>query len=322
MSTLKPVLIRCNAQDNGTVPVTGYPWESPDIITVGTKKLSPQEIKNLVDTYYTDPYYSEKAVTSGVENYIYIRVRNLDTTAAQTGTVSLYWSGMTTLLFPKDWEKNELTCGGSNTAPFTVDEGGVAVVGPFTWDPSLFFPDSFGHPCFSTFVVVTPDQKNAPPASGTPARLDWLREHPGVASRNSWIKTGSDDWKGDITYGNPLSSEQDLTIAFSCYNFPKGATLTVESQKDGEPNPQVTKTFKKTNGHKLDGYSITFLKMPATPVGKDPIEYTMAVTVSLVAGTKINKYMDLQVHTYSSPAGSGDGAKQVTAQSGATIQFR
>jgi hypothetical protein len=113
------IYARDNFGDTGVYPSTGNPYQSPDIIPLQSGTMT---VANAASTY-NGPDQGRAILTPGANN-IYVRVKNLRSTA-QTGTAALYYSPASLLLLPSDWTVNKvLTPSGLSQAPFINQAGG------------------------------------------------------------------------------------------------------------------------------------------------------------------------------------------------------
>jgi hypothetical protein len=146
-----PVDIWCMdcADDNGCVPNTyEHAWTSPDVWVTGV--LGGPTIGN--------PEH-------GQANYVYVRVRNRGTAAANGVQVHLYWSDpCTAIAWPADWHTDGIKVDGvpGNTRPIvSIPAGGEATTDAFEWwppDPTTSLdPTNPGHFCLLVRVECADD---------------------------------------------------------------------------------------------------------------------------------------------------------------------
>lgn len=102
----------------------------------------------------------------GVANFIYVRVKNRGTQAANNVRVRAFHNRPGTgLLWPGDWQPTATTILPAPGAPaISIAPGTTAVFGPFEWTPAI--P---GHECLLASVSADGDMSNIDPASVSPA---------------------------------------------------------------------------------------------------------------------------------------------------------
>ena len=97
----------------------------------------------------------------GVTNYVYVRVKNRGTQAANNVVVyGFHCQPSTGLLWPSDWQAMttaQLAAGGP------IPAGGQTVIGPFQWTPTVI-----GHECLLMYANADGDLSNADAATGLP----------------------------------------------------------------------------------------------------------------------------------------------------------
>ncbi|MGZ5932906.1 MAG: hypothetical protein ACXWLW_12150 [Rhizomicrobium sp.] len=96
-------LLRKALDDTGQVPYPGSSWtSSPDIIPNGTAVAS-----NPATTFGGANYGTDQGQPTVFEqtNYFYMRAKNLNT-AAETGSLYLYYCPQNLFLFPSLWNEN------------------------------------------------------------------------------------------------------------------------------------------------------------------------------------------------------------------------
>jgi hypothetical protein len=98
----------------------------------------------------------------GVTNYLYVRIKNRGTQAANNVVVRTYHCVPATgLVWPDDWQA---TTTAEITMPGSIAAGGDAIVGPFEW-----IPEAIGHECLLAAVSADGDLSNIDPATSSPA---------------------------------------------------------------------------------------------------------------------------------------------------------
>jgi zinc metalloprotease ZmpB len=100
----------------------------------------------------------------GQTNYLYVRVKNRGTQAANGVVVrGFHCRPATGLVWPDDWQPTA-TAQLSPSGP--IPAGGQTIVGPFEW-----MPEVIGHECLLMYVSATGDISNADPASTLPCAM-------------------------------------------------------------------------------------------------------------------------------------------------------
>ncbi|MFN8238784.1 MAG: hypothetical protein U0T77_11495 [Chitinophagales bacterium] len=143
------IYVRDNISDNGTAS-TGAISISPDIITVSSAVLNPQERWGAGSgTENSNDLGS--SVRAGSDNYIYVRVSNRGSMAATNITVKVYYSEVASLVSPDAWIYI-----GATTIP-TVPPGDSLTVtqNPIAWDSSTIPHE--GHYCYICSIQCDED---------------------------------------------------------------------------------------------------------------------------------------------------------------------
>lgn len=278
-TTWTGVVVRCNANETGTVPRSASS-QSPDIILAGTEPM-------LDPSVLTDPANYGNAygnsLTIGRPNYIYVRGKNF-TEGDLSGNWNLFYATPNILLYPYLWEKNQLaTSGGDMNPAFTIDKGEIgASEDAFTWVPD----DTSNHYCMVA-IANTPEHGN--PVSGVnniSSLAEVMTNNGNIAQRNvQMIRGNVPSFVSKAAYSQGSEgSTVDLAIVFE--NIPKGSKCTVSS---GTPlngrtlsyniNPTLDNDFKyawvgqdiPANWQTLFTYTITFgSDWSGIPDGKHP----------------------------------------------------
>jgi hypothetical protein len=127
-------------------------WESTDIwnLTAPNPATAPGD--------HTTPIL-------GVTNYLYVRVRNRGTQAANNVSVRAYHNRPSSgLMWPGDW--NAMTTPVlpvPGASALSIAAGGSTIVGPFEWTPAIE-----GHECLLAWVSADGDRANIDPVAGLP----------------------------------------------------------------------------------------------------------------------------------------------------------
>ncbi len=224
------IFLRANLGDNGSVPATGTLSTSPDIIPYG---LAP--VNNPV-SFFTNNYSQDvgKDLTANAQNYLYMRGKNL-MNGPETGTLALYYSPASLLLYPDMWQQNQLkTSTGASTVPVSAAKLGDIVVGadPFVWTPQM--PNPGDHFCL-VGQVVTPSHPNPIPATGSISDFaSWVANNRGIGWRNVVVvNSGSPTLTQSVSYSQGTEAGS-MYVAIQGTGIPAGAQVSFSS---GTPGP-------------------------------------------------------------------------------------
>lgn len=136
------VYIRDNVGDDGQVPSAGSISASPDVFVRPALEPNPSAAFGAGGPS-EDSISLGSSVITGQDHYVYVRLKNRGTLAADQVTANVYWSEPSTLLDPNDWVNNLI----GTTDPMTVPPGDtLTVAGPILW-PAGQLPGA-GHYCF------------------------------------------------------------------------------------------------------------------------------------------------------------------------------
>ena len=211
MAQYNDLYLRCSLTDQGSMPRQGAQDHSPDIIPWG---LAP--VPN-AERFFRENYGQDvgREVVNGGANYIYVRAKNLGTTAAG-GVVTLYWSKRELLNYSSTWEPNKLrTSTGADSVKLSdVAPGEIAV----TRDPFLWTAQNPGGAY--TFIARIATERHPDPIP-TPT-LDftaWCANNGGSASGNVRL-TDADAPQVSLQYGYDQSFGGTTTMVFvvQCIN--------------------------------------------------------------------------------------------------------
>ena len=222
---------RANLGDTGTVPATGSLSSSPDIIPFGTAPTANPK------KFFTDNYSKDvgKDLIARAPNYLYLRAKNLKN-GAQTGTIQLYYTKASLLLYPSLWQQNAIqTSSGASSVPVSAAAlGGIAVTeDPFTWKPELISGD---HYCLIG-RVVTADHPNPIPQTGRISDFAaYIANNRGMGWRNiSVVDAGSPTFSMSVGYEQG-TEHGDMFVAIRAKGVPAGAEVAFSCATPG-PGP-------------------------------------------------------------------------------------
>jgi hypothetical protein len=226
--------MRDSLSDDGEIPYQAGVYQSPDIVP------NPADPSALGTQWNSD--LGTNVVTSPGLNRIYVRAWNAYP-GPQNGSVFLYWSLPSMLMTPSRWSPNMIANqNGTNHANLVAAATGVAVVGdaPFLWSPENPPEDHF---CLISQVVTQFQPDTIPADDALENFVEWVRDHPGVAWRNTTtvgVKPGT-GLDLTVSFGNPESIALDYLLAVDCTGLPLGTTVTVSCPVSG-PQPPINST--------------------------------------------------------------------------------
>ncbi|MCK9630048.1 MAG: hypothetical protein M0R30_00240 [Methanoregula sp.] len=181
MTVYNDLYIRDNFGDTGTIPSSGNPWQSPDIIPYQNEMLTGNHAKET----YAGPDIGRSIINSGINN-IYVRSKNLNTSAG-SGRVDLYYADASLFLLPKTWTPVS-TAGGK--IPEFVDSSGNTSIAPGEIglsNPAFLLTGmpAGPHYCFIAVAQTTAHPVTIPPSFVSNAAYSlWVQENPAVGWRN------------------------------------------------------------------------------------------------------------------------------------------
>lgn len=231
------VYIRDSVDDTGITPrTTPFPWKSPDIIPFGV--IGCGDISQLIDDYDNPSESDYKPVEGDQYNYIYVRVKNLDS-KPQSGTVYLFYAGYGSLLLtPNTWKNNPISSDGINSPNFTnLSPGGIYIAG-FKWNPSIA-PIGSPHSCLIAYVETPDDPVTIPGTFSSNTQFEaWVSSNPNVAWRNVDLQNNKPQKPINevLQFNNASSNSSKLAIWVDVDNFIPGTTISVvSSDNTGTP---------------------------------------------------------------------------------------
>ena len=179
LSLVPDVYLRNNIDDDGTVPYSGNISSSPDII------VRSETVDNPV-TYFGENSGRQNSnslgstVYANQDNFIYVRMKNRGMYPAVGVRAKVYWSEVSTLLTPDNWNLI------GETAPVDVPDGDTLVVaGPITWPRGLIH--TAGPYCFIAILDHPRDPAPLIPTSfnyNSTHLRKFIKHNNNVAARN------------------------------------------------------------------------------------------------------------------------------------------
>lgn len=228
------LFMRANLSDVGQVPGVGNACTSPDIIPYGSLPYGGDPNVFFTGNYGCDVGHN---VLSGQQNYVYVRAKNLASTA-DAGQVFLYWSKASLLNWPSVWSANALQTEQKQTSVeiSAATDGQVAVgQAPFVWSPAAISDD---HYCLIS-RVVTANHPNPVPADGTIDDFTaYVLNNRGVGWRNvTLVKGDTPSWQVPVNL--TVTDACQLLIQVETTNVPLGCAVQFACGTEG-PSPSLT----------------------------------------------------------------------------------
>jgi hypothetical protein len=237
MAQWNDVYLRANLSDDGQYPRAGTLSDCPDIIPSGIYPTENPQQYFLVDNWNKD---IGKDLTAKMQNYIYIRAKNL-AGKTQTGKLFLYYSKASLLLYPNFWKNNLIKiANGKDSFDFSVNKDGKVLSfddkqGTFIWSPEMISND---HYCLIG-RIVTPDHPNPIPDAGDiDSFAEFISKNPNYGWRNVTIV---DKDTPDISI--PVDYDQgtvggEMRIILTCKYLPIGSAVAFTCPTPG-PKPLI-----------------------------------------------------------------------------------
>lgn len=236
MTNVTGFLVRANLSDTGTLPRTGGWTGCPDIISAGTTAIARND---LITSYGS---VTDKTLTQGETNYIYMRAKNMNSTPLTQNAYVFEVPG-SLVLHPEVWYNwnNLLGYDVKNTAspeppiihqtgprPLTANAGQIAVTEAFTWKPQ-----TTEHHCL---VGVAADSWNdvlkGYPTGGSSmdGLAQWIYNNGSIGWHNVNIQPiTSTVYENQISYTN-RGQDASITFTIIAENVPVGARVSFSSQ--------------------------------------------------------------------------------------------
>jgi hypothetical protein len=222
MSNYQDIFMRDSLNDPGIIPSTGNPYYSPDIIP--HTQVADPNVSFGGNKYNTD---LAQNIEYGQYNYIYARCKNLASTA-QSGSIKLYWSQTSLVMFPNTWKNQGLSLADgsssltiNNLSPNTVGVGSQ----PFVWTPPT--DERYGF-CMIGQVITTDHPNDIPTGNLTWGTfVTWVRTNPNICWRNLHIVNDLPDPQYDRLHlvSNETPDSSNMTFLTKLINFPIGTTI-------------------------------------------------------------------------------------------------
>jgi hypothetical protein len=239
MTMYDDLFFRTNLSDEGTIPSPGLAYTSPDIIPYGLSPVSdPQD-------FFTRNYNADvgQDLITKASNYIYLRAKNL-AVGAQQGLASLYYSPASLLLYPSQWQSNQLKTSDNLTqvAVSAPSANAIAVTtNPFVWTPSAI--GGGDHYCLISRVSTSQHDNPIPATGGISDFTQFILDNPGFGWRNvALTDANSPTFTTSVQFSQGNEAGQ-MYFLLDCRNVPAGASVAFSA---GTPGPTPLISLQKT----------------------------------------------------------------------------
>lgn len=285
-TTYNDLYVRDNFSDTGTIPSPGNPCQSPDIIPLQSGSITWAT----ANSTYGGPDQGLSIINGGVNN-IYVRAKNLST-AASSGTASLYYADASLFLLPNTWTQIN-SAGGAGALSLVDGSGGTSIApsGVAISNPSFLLTGLPSGPHYCLIAVLqTPAHPVTIPAAfpSNSAFSLWVQNTPAVGWRNiSYQPNGSTQLVRTFTFAsiNPVAAYFHFRILGR--GFATGTPVTAQCTDQTCPiNQSMTLPAPDVNGNQITGFDASVpanftgnLVVTATsPGGAFPAGATLTVT--------------------------------------------
>ncbi len=313
---------RANLSSVGVVPQQGSPSASPDIIPYGTQPVAdPQQF--FTTNYNADP---GKNLEGGQYNYIYLRARNLSSSAAN-GTAYMYYSKASLLLWPSLWSQNQLQTSQNNgsTTISAPAQGAIAVAtDPFLWSPA---PISDDHYCLVSRISTTAHPNPIPADfSSMDQFAQYVLANPGVGWRNVSVVDFNNAPSLQLAVNLTCPIATPLYILLDAVNLPTGTSVAFSCGTSGPqppinlPQTQVTSTSFVTGV--LSNVPANFSSSIIVSFWRNGLQVPAGASLTLYAGypvTSDNALAQYAVDDTSRLASAVKAADTAAASAGAAM---
>ncbi len=303
MPVYTDIYARDALDDIGNIPYTGRTaYFSPDIIP---QQQTQQPLAWFTSTWAQDPGLN---VNAGVNNYVYVRGKNLSTSAS-SGTVYLYCAPSTLLLNVSYWSNNPISTGAGTNATLvdinnkTQIAAGAICVGNSPFLLNQVVPQGF-HYCLVT-RVVTPTHPNPIPVSfaNTSQFINWVVDNPNVAWRNLTVVPSTNNAISQSqNYENLDAASETYWFMAQGMNFPNASQVVIESVTAGNtfkttgyfgppPGPQSVLTQQTVPGNFKGVVNVTVI-----PPAGQTIPSGATLQIQYYRQTQMRDLADLRKH--------------------------
>ncbi len=282
------LLFRDSLNDVGTVPSPGYGYLSPDIIC-HAQVASPQSY--FAANYTQDP---NQAIVSGNFNYVYVRTKNLSTTASVGGTLQLYWCKSSLFMNVTEWVNQTIPVLSSSKTPSydatcpVVGPGQLSIPDtPFYWNTPQ--NTSAYHYCLVGACFPSNKQFTMPTTNFASAAdfVSWVKNYQNVAWRNlQIINAAASSYVRLDTFNNEFTEAHTafFMINITGGSLPNGTTINLSCTAFTAPAP-LNQTI--TVGTSTPPYSTVGYSCPAGFTGGVQTKVNLPAGQSWPAGVTI-----------------------------------
>jgi len=231
------LLMRDDTVDTGVVPSPGYYYHSPDVIA-HAQVASPK-------TYFTNNYTTNpnQAVQLGSsENFIYVRAKNLSSSAKSGYYCSVYRSKSSLFMTPSIWKNNKLlTESGNSYVSFdTVQPNGIVV------GNDHFLLSGLSSDLFCVIGIASDQQNPTLPSdfSTYSAYISWVRNNQNVCGNNLRFARDYPNRQFERLdhFANPQSDDVPVLIMVTATGLPDTTTFGATCVPAGINKSQTVQT--------------------------------------------------------------------------------
>jgi hypothetical protein len=243
MTNVTGFLVRANLSDTGTLPRGGGWTGCPDIIPAGLTAIAKED---LIKSYGS---ITDKALTQGLTNYLYLRAKNMNTTKL-TQQAYMFQVPGSLVLHPEQWysvtnlvgydKKNDNFDRDNPVSPdnqkiikkyaqtLTAEAAQIAVTDAYTWKP-----ETTEHHCLVGVVANTWQDVLAGFPQGVSSTDDlarWIWNNGSFGWHNVNIQPlTSRVYEGNIAYAHAKQVDEFITFSIVAENVPVGAKVSFSS---------------------------------------------------------------------------------------------
>jgi hypothetical protein len=234
MGQYTDLFMRCNLNDNGSIPRSGTLCTSPDIIPYGVVPVSDPV------TSFTANYSEDvgQALIANQQNFIYTRAIN-HADGAANGNIYLYYSPAALLLYPSLWSNNGLkTSQGVDHVPVSATNANQIAVAtdPFTWIPQQIVND---HYCMVARLATQSNPCPIPSDGDINDFANWISNNGGWTWRNvTVVDAGAPTWTQTLNYTQGATAGT-MNFLIKCTNVPVGGKVALSCGTPG-PSPLIS----------------------------------------------------------------------------------
>jgi hypothetical protein len=228
------LLVRNTTTDTGQIPAEGGLSKSPDIIPHGKEPLgNPSTLIANMSSAPAQNIYSHES------NYIYVRGVN-HAPAKQSGKIHLYYCRASLLMFPRQWERNELPLNDKQMgSPVSAEAGGDFVTeNPFFWQ-DVSPPPNGDHYCMVARVETQQNPNPIPEIFQLADFAKFIEGHRGYAWRNVAVVADPDTptLEEQILYEQG-DQQEEVHLMIECTNVTPGCFVAFNCGTKG-PTPVI-----------------------------------------------------------------------------------